>query len=263
MISPAELADFQKALRPLIGVQLQTLAVPKVVLSEFEPSQVGTIVGTLVDACLPHLDQLLPEHEGLDAVGLSKAPGILKDREGYPDFEHVSGVRAELKLLYLDPVGVKMKKPATRREPSARLTQKVTVKNVDPARDALLVLAYQLQPQPDDDERFSPTVVKVGVFSMIEAILARDHRLLSGGGIWFGDYETPAILSRAGAAKVARGASPDRTGYGRKQSEGYDYNEDTNFGKLKRIPLKELQVFLKDCGVAYMRAGDYPKPWRI
>lgn len=263
MISSNELAEFREALQPLIGAQLQTLAVPKVVLSEFEPSQVGTIVGTLVDACLPHLDQLLPDHEGLDAVGLSKAPGILKDREGYPDFEHTSGVRAELKLLYVDPVGVEMKKPATRREPSARLTQKVTVKNVDPDRDALLVLAYQLQPQPGDESLFSPTVVEVGVFSMIEAILARDHRLLSGGGMWFGDYETPAILSRAGAAKVAAGKIPDQTGYGRKESEGYDFNEDTNFGKLKRIPLRELQVFLRDCGVAYMRAGDYPKPWRI
>ena len=220
-------------------------------------------MGTLVDACLPHLDQLLPEQDGLETVGLRKAPGILGDREGYPDFEHDSGLRVELKLLYKDPSGVEMKKPATPREPSARLTQKVTVKNVDPLRDVLLVLAYRLQSQPECPTVFSPTVVDVGAFRMIEAIHARDHRLTSRGGIWFGDYETPAVLSRKGAAKMAAGRVPDSSGYGRKESEGYDYNEDTNFGKLKRVPLKELQEFLKAHGVAHMSSGDYPKEWEL
>jgi hypothetical protein len=32
--------------------------------------------------------------------------------------------------------------------------------------------------------------------------------------------------------------------YGRKESEGKDFNEDTNFGKLKRIPHPKLQGFL-------------------
>lgn len=263
MITDKQLASFRDALAPLIGVQLTTLAIPRIILGEFEPSQVGTIVGTLVDACLPHLDQLLPTQDGLDTVGLSKAPGILGDREGYPDFEHDSGLRAELKLLYMDPLGVAMKTPATPREPSARLTQKVTVKNVDPDRDVLLVLAYQLQPQGEREELFSPTIVDLGALSMIEAIHARDNRLTSRGGIWFGDYETPAVLSRRGARKVAAGEAPDASGYGRKESEGYDFNEDTNFGKLKRIPLKELQEFLRDHGTSYMRTGDYPLPWRV
>lgn len=54
------------------------------------------------------------------------------EREGYPDYKHSSGKRLELKLLYVDNPSLKMKKPPTPREPSARLTQKVTVKNVDP-----------------------------------------------------------------------------------------------------------------------------------
>ena len=43
---------------------------------------------------------------------------------------------------------------------------------------------------------------------------------------------------------------PDRSdnrSYGRKESEGKDFNEDTNFGKLKRIPHPNLQAFLRKC----------------
>jgi hypothetical protein len=35
--------------------------------------------------------------------------------------------------------------------------------------------------------------------------------------------------------------------YGRKESEGKDYNEDTNFGKLARIPHLGMQQFLRHC----------------
>jgi hypothetical protein len=55
----------------------------------------------------------------------------------------------------------------------------------------------------------------------------------------------------------------DESNYGRKESEGKDYNEDTNFGKLKRIPYKPLQVFLKSVGANYMSSGSYPSDWSI
>lgn len=229
---------------PLIGQQFEILKIPKSILKAFEPSQIGTIVGALMDASIPELSQILPDDESLADVGLVKHEGILKDREGYPDYKHVSGKRLELKLLYVDPVGLEMKRPTTAREPSARLTQKVTVKNVDPGNDALLVIAYQLQPHAEDPEFVSPTIIDIGVFSMIECIEARDTRLISRGGRWFGDYETPTVLSRIGRRKARLREALDTTTYGRKESEGRDFNEDTNFGKLARIPYQPLRGFL-------------------
>ncbi|WP_288175448.1 hypothetical protein [Sporofaciens musculi] len=37
----------------------------------------------------------------------------------------------------------------------------------------------------------------------------------------------------------------DYSSYGRKENEGKDLNEDTNFGKLKRIPYGPLQEYIK------------------
>ena len=146
-ITSAELAELADSLNGLVGVQLSLLRLPRPVLRAFEPSQVGTIIGTLMDACIPELPNLLEnENPEVGNVGLTKHEGILGDREGYPDYRHNSGKRLELKLLYRDPDGVEMKKPPTPREPSARLTQKVTVKNVEPRTDVLMVLAYQLRP---------------------------------------------------------------------------------------------------------------------
>lgn len=244
-ITTGDLAELRGALRPLVGVQFDILKLPRAVLAAIEPSQVGTMVGVLMDASIPHLGKIAKNPEQLAAVGLQKHPGILGDREGYPDYLHQpSGKRLELKLLYVDPLDVEMKRPPTRREPSARLTQKVTLKNVDPARDALLLLAYQLRPHPDDRELFSPTVIDLEVFSMIECIRARDGRLFRRGGKWAGDYETPIVLSRRGRAAILKGDRLVET-YGRKANEGHHFNEDTNFGKLKRIPLPALQDFLR------------------
>jgi hypothetical protein len=53
----------------------------------FEPSQVGTLVGTLMDACIPLLSKI-PTTTGVPDVGLSKHVGILGEREGYPDYLH-------------------------------------------------------------------------------------------------------------------------------------------------------------------------------
>lgn len=193
------------------------------------------------------MDASLPYLEHIPRVGLRKHEGILGDREGYPDYHHDSGCRVELKLLYIDNPALPMKRPPTRREPSARLTQKVTVKNVEPDRDTMLVIAYQLQPMDSDSTLITPKIVDLEVFSMIDLIEARDHRLQEAGGRWFGDYETPTIPSNIGRAKIARGESLDTSSYGRKESEGKDFNEDTNFGKLKRIPHPALQSFLAKC----------------
>lgn len=239
-ISRGELDQLRDALQPLIGVQFTNLTLPTPALMSIEPSQIGTIVGTLMDALLPHLDHI-PE------VGLEKHEGILGEREGYPDYKHSSGLRAELKLIYVDNPKLKMKRPPTKREPSARLTQKVTVKNVVASTDAMLLVAYQLQPHKDQLETVSPTIIDLQVFSMIELVEVRDRRLQEGGGRWFGNYETPVVLSKRGHEKLTNGLSLDTTTYGRKESEGKDYNEDTNFGKLKRIPHPELQAFLKRC----------------
>ena len=80
---------------------------------------------------------------------------------------------------------------------------------------------------------------------MIEIVEARDKRMAEGGGRWFGNYETPTILSKVGRRKHRKGVKLNRSAYGRKESEGKDFNEDTNFGKLKRIPHRGLQAFLR------------------
>jgi hypothetical protein len=210
---------------------------PIVALEAFEPSQIGTIVGTLMDALIPHLPSI-PQ------VGLLKHEGILGDREGYPDYKHTSGKRVELKLLYVHNPDLKMKKPRTRREASARLTQKVTLKNVEPSIDVMLLIAYRIEPQSKYPEAASPTIIDLELLSMIELVEARDKRMTSRGGMWFGNYETPVVLSKSGKQKLKQGIPLDKTTYGRKKSEGKDFNEDTNFGKLKGIPHAQLQAFL-------------------
>jgi hypothetical protein len=216
-----------------------------------------------MDGSIPQLHKILPNNKTLQTLGLVKHQGILKDREGYPDYSHTSGKRLELKLLYVDPVGVDMKKPSTRREASARLTQKVTVKNVIPETDVLLVIAYQLKSNEKDKDLFSPTIIDLEVFPMIDCIQARDQRLIDSGGKWFGEYETPAILSKQGKDKKKAGNMIDYSTYGRKESEEKDLNEDTNFGKLKRIPYEPLQRFLQKHGADYMKRGEYPSLWSI
>jgi hypothetical protein len=234
-----ELAHLREELQPLVGTQFPYLALPKRALESFEPSQIGTIVGTLMDAMIPFLTDEIP------SVGLTKHEGILKDREGYPDYRHKSGYRLELKLLYTDNPSLPAKKAVTPREPSARLTQKVTVKNVDPAKDALLLIAYQLRERTSNPQLVVPTITALEVLIMIELVEMRDQRLVDAGGRWFGNYETPAVISKAGREKLARGLPLDASSYGRKESEGRDFNEDTNFGKLKRIPHSTLQSFLR------------------
>ena len=126
------ISELQRALSPLCNTPVDYLRLPADMAMQIEPSQIGTIVGTLTDLMLPRI--------ALEkGIGLTKAAGLLGEREGYPDFEHAAGYRLELKGVFTDNPQLKLKTPPTPREPSARLTQKVTVKNVIADRDALFV----------------------------------------------------------------------------------------------------------------------------
>ena len=259
-----QIAQVRDSVQALIGVQLELLRIPKEALIGFEPSQIGSTVGGLMDACIPQLEQLIPEVESMRELGLSKAPGLLGDREGYPDYRHFSGMRVELKLLYTDPKVAKlMKQVDTRREPSARLNEQVTVRNVIPDRDLMMIVVYRLESLVDDPNLYAPTIIDVGLFAVIDCIHARDLRLTRGGGRWFGNGTVPAVLSNRGKTKLASGQPLNYDSYGHKESEGWDFNRDTNFGKLKRIPLQELQEFLKKHNASYTAKGVYPDPWKI
>lgn len=253
------LKNLEDAIKPLCGTPVDYLKLPADLGIEIEPSQIGTIVGTLTDLLLPRI--------ALEkGIGLTKAisfEGRRGEREGYPDFQHDAGYRLELKGAFRDNLKVEMKKPPTPREPSARLTQKVTEKNVDPERDALLVLVYELEPRKDDPTLLSPTIVNLGLFPVIECVRARDMRMTQSGGRWFGDYQTPTILSGSGKKKALKGGELNTVYYGRKMDEGHDFNEDTNFGKLKRIPYRPLQEFLRDNGCQFAPTGVYPEKWSM
>ncbi len=243
VISEEEMNDVRASLRPLIGAQFHILSIPKDILKAFEPSQVGTMIGALMDTCIPQLHKITDSNV-FESVGLRKNTGILGDREGYPDYLHTSGKRLELKLLFLDNPNIEMKKPPTPREPSARLTQKVTFKNVQPDKDLLLVIAYALMENPNKPAYYSPTIIDFEVFPVYACIVARDRRMYDANGGWFGFFETPAVLSKKGMQKLRDGIKIDYTAYGRKEDEERDLNEDTNFGKLKRIPYQPLKNYI-------------------
>ena len=114
----------------------------------------------------------------------------------------------------------------------------------------MLLISYQLQTSSQNNDAVSPTIIDFRLLSMIELIAARDKRLTDAGGRWFGNYETPGVISKVGRAKQAKGLALNTSIYGRKESEGRDFNEDTNFGKLKRIPYPALQTFIKECQAA-------------
>lgn len=244
IVSSDEITAVRNALTDLIGVQFPILSIPREILLAFEPSQVGTIIGDLMDACIPHLDTVTGE-AAFEKLGIQKCDGILGDREGYPDYTHPStGKRLELKLVFADNPSIRMKKASTPRESSARLTQKVTFKNVQADRDLLLVIAYTMMETKDKPGYFSPTIIGYDLFPVYACILARDRRMYETGGGWFGEFETPTVLSKQGKEKKNANIAIGCDSYGRKQGEGKDLNEDTNFGKLKRIPYAPLQKYI-------------------
>lgn len=231
-ITQSELDELYDTLKPLVGMKIDWLSLPDKALLGFEPSQIAVIVNTLIDGILPQIELLATNEENrekLSNIGLRKAPGILGERESYPDYIHISGKRVELKGLFVNNRNLKLKRPPTRREPSARLKENVTMEVIDTKKDVLLIAAVQLN---EDNGLCSPYIVDIAVLSMVECIKARDERLANTGGKWINGL--PKVISKKGAQKVNKGIELIDT----------DYEKDTNFGKLKRIPYQPLQDFL-------------------
>src|SRR5262245_16905200 len=104
-ISAAEIEKLRIAFLPLLGLKINWFSVPKEALGGFEPSQLAVISNTILDAALPQIEQLSedPENaEKLKQIQITKAPREFGQREGYPDFVHASGMRVELKGLFVD-----------------------------------------------------------------------------------------------------------------------------------------------------------------
>ena len=235
-ITPKQIAELRKGLEPLVGLRIDWLSIPGPALPGFEPSQVAVIVNTLLDAALPQIElfQTNPENLAkLKKVGLMKAPRLIGQREGYPDYIDRSGYRLELKGLFVDNAELGLKRPPTQREPSARLKDNVTERVVNPAKDVLMLAAAQLQ---IFEGNCNPVIIDVELFSMIECIRARDARLLKAGR-WLND-KIPQVVKTASQGKLLSGAPLSDS----------DYEKDTNFGKLKRIPYPPLQAFMRKHG---------------
>ncbi|MBD2137751.1 hypothetical protein H6F32_09150 [Anabaena sp. FACHB-1237] len=231
-ISQQEIQILKNIFTPLIGIKIDWLTIPQQALPGFEPSQIAVIVNTLLDGILPQIELIssdIENQEKLKNIGLQKSPSIIGERESYPDYIHLSGKRVELKGLFVDNLSLKLKRPPTPREPSARLKENITINNINTEKDVLLIVAIQIQ----EENRFcSPYIVDIEVLSMVECIKARDKRLQETGGKWIDGI--PEVVSTAGKKKLKIGQNLTDA----------DYEKDTNFGKLKRIPYQPLQDFL-------------------
>jgi len=236
-ITPLELEALRQIFQPLLGLKISWLSIPNKALPGFEPSQIAVIVNTLLDAALPQIEYLATDPENaikLRGIRLSKAPGVIGQRESYPDYVHVSGKRVELKGLFVDNTDLPLKRPPTAREASARLKENVTMDVIDPENDALLLAAVRLQEDAEGD--CSPSIIDIGVFSMVECVRARDERLKQAGGRWFGNL--PKVVKKTSMHKWQAG----------EKLAASDFEKDTNFGKLKRIPYPPLQDFMRRHG---------------
>lgn len=232
------LDQLKKELSLLIGIKLNWLSLPTVALAGFEPSQIAVIVNTLLDGILPQIQLLASDPENakkLKEIGLSKPKRAIGERESYPDYIHKSGYRIELKGLFVDNPKLSLKRPPSLREPSARLKDNVTAEVIDPEKDLLLVVAVQLKEEAKGI--CNPTIIDLDLFPMKDCLLARNKRLTDCGGKWIGGV--PKVLSNKGAEKMKRG----------ERLADADYEHDTNFGKLKRIPYPPLQDFMRKHGV--------------
>ena len=232
-ISQERIDELYKTFSPLINLKIDWLTIPDKALLGFEPSQVAVIVNTLLDGILPQIELLASDNENFESlreIGLKKSPGTIGERESYPDYVHISGVRVELKGLFVDNPALKLKRPPTPRENSARLKENVTMDVIQPDRDVLLIAAIQLK---EENGHCSPYIADIGVFPVYECIKARDERLYAAGGMWFGKVP-----------KVVKGKSLYKMRSGEELLES-DFEKDTNFGKLKRIPYQPLQEFMR------------------
>lgn len=240
MITKSDLDRLSKDFACLIGTKISWLSLPVESLHGFEPSQIAVIVNTLLDAAMPQIQLLAVDADNakkLNQLGITKAPGQIGERESYPDYVHVSGKRVELKGLFIDSPELDLKRPPTQREPSARLKENVTIDQINPDKDILLVAAVQIH---IIDGNCYPVIVDIGLFPMVDVINARDRRLADAGGKWFGG--TPKVVNNAGRRKLKGGSTyADLT--------NDDFERDTNFGKLKRIPYEPLQAFMRKHGV--------------
>lgn len=78
-ITEQQIDDIKDSISPLIGTQFNILSIPEEILIAFEPSQIGTIIGSLMDACIPQLSKIT-EDDAFNSVGLTKNEGILGER---------------------------------------------------------------------------------------------------------------------------------------------------------------------------------------
>jgi hypothetical protein len=238
-ISDKELAKLHDELAPLIGLKLPWLSIPVSALAGFEPSQIAVIINTLADGALGQVDSLSSDAESkkkLSKVGLSKPKRqSFGEREAYPDYDHASGKRVELKGLFVDNPDLSLKRPPSRREPSARVKENITMKQVYEERDVLLVAAIQLK---QTNGMCSPVIIDFALFPMADVVHARDQSLVDRGGKWAKDV--PMVPTKeSGVPKLKR----------KERLLDSDYEKDTNFGKLKRIPYSPLQEFMRKHGV--------------
>ncbi|MEC8074064.1 MAG: hypothetical protein VX087_00370 [Pseudomonadota bacterium] len=232
-IAENKIAELKKIFSKLINIKLDVLKLPIKSLKGFEPSQIAVIINTLLDGLLPQIESVstnLKDKKILKDIKLKKYIGKIGQREGYPDYIHESGFRVELKGLFVDNKDLELKRPPTKREPSARIKDNIKMENINPKKDLLLVIAIKLIKEKD---LCIPTIVDIELLSMDECIKFRDTRLQETGGKWINGV--PKIISKKGIKKRKLGQKIEIT----------DYEHDTNFGKLKRIPLQKLQNFIK------------------
>ena len=104
------------------------------------------------------------------------------------------------------------------------------MENVNPSRDLLMLAAVQLQ---EIDGVCYPVIIDIGVFPMLDCIRARDNRLTNGGGRWHNGV--PQVVKRSSMRRYQQGLPLTDD----------DFEKDTNFGKLKRIPYLPLQDFMR------------------
>ncbi len=242
VISQEEINSLKEEFQCLIGLKIDWLSLPPESIEGFEPSQIAVIVNTLLDAAMPQIKLLGSQDDEenikkLGQIGLSKAPRLIGERESFPDYIHTSGKRLELKGLFVDNAELNFKRPPTQREPSARLKENVKIEQIQPDKDILLIAAVQLKLV---EGKCYPVIIDIGMFPMYDCIKARDERLINAGGKWFGNLAK--VISNEGRKKIGAGAKIENLAE-------EDFEKDTNFGKLKRIPYKPLQDFMRKHGV--------------
>ena len=72
--------------------------------------------------------------------------------------------------------------------------------------------------------------------AMVECVRARDRSLQERGGRWIGGV--PKVVKKTSMGKFKAG----------KGLQNSDFEKDTNFGKLKRVPYAPLQEFMRKHG---------------